>query len=230
MELIDNWLVGIDPSINGTGVVVQNGKDLEDFAILIFCSTKKEFKTYSGLEDVNIFPIKSIDKKLYLVNRAIITSKIITKFIRVITWYRKCVIILLNYAYGASGRMASIGEFIGILKYELLINGHQIKSYAPTSIKKFASGKGNANKARMVECFLETEMGKSLPEKISKFKSFQDIADAYFILDFLKAELTSKDQNEIPDEYEKIFSDPFYEKMDYISAIKCYNRKRGKKE
>lgn len=219
MKLSSSWLVGVDPSINGTGIFMQHGQNSDDFYILIFCQTQKDFKFYSELKNSRIFPIKSINKDLYLINRIVITAKIIIKFIRQMSNNSKCIVGIEDYAYGARGRMVSIGEFIGILKYELMVDGHQIKPYAPKLIKKFAYGEGNASKEKMKESFVKTDIGKKFPVEITKLKSFSDITDAYYIFDFLKFELSSKDNEIIPKEYEKIFKGPFYKKIDYLDYI-----------
>jgi len=215
----NNFLIGVDPSINGSGIFIQNVKKKKEFYTLVFCQTKKEFKICSESRASFIFPVKTVDKKLFFINRAIINSKIICKFIREMTNQEKCYIAIEGFSFGSHGKLASIGEFVGILEYELLMDGHRIKEYAPTSVKKFFTGKGNANKNLMVETFVETSIGKSFPEEITKLKCFQDITDSFAINQLLQKEFDCKTINEIPKVYEKIFKNPFYEKMSYIDYI-----------
>lgn len=95
-------------------------------------------------------------------------------------------IVIEGYAMGAKGRVFHIAENTGILKYNLWnSSGYDIRTAAPTTIKKFATGKGNANKDRMYECFLE-ETGCDLlkllscqSEKISS--PVGDIVDSYYL-------------------------------------------------
>lgn len=213
----DKFLIGIDASINGSCVFILEREIPENFHILIFCQTKKDFNAYLNSENLNIVPVHTVNKKLYLINRAVISSKIIAKFIREVTKNLKCAISIENYAYGAPGRLASIGEFIGILKYELLMDGHFIKSPTPGTVKKFA-GKGNANKEKMKEFFCQSKFSHQFPETLIKLKSFSDIVDAYFICQLLKYEFDCKIKNEIPEDYKDLFNSCFYAKMDYISS------------
>ena len=63
---------------------------------------------------------------------------------------------LEGYAYMATGRnIHSITENTGLLKHKMWKNKVSFKSYPPTVIKKFATGKGNANKELMYEAFVE---------------------------------------------------------------------------
>ncbi len=59
-----------------------------------------------------------------------------------------------DYAFAATGRVFHIGEHCGILKYVLQQNGIKVEVVPPTVIKKFATGKGNADKEKMTQAFL----------------------------------------------------------------------------
>lgn len=96
-----------------------------------------------------------------------------------------------DYAFAATGRVFHIGENTGILKYrlnEFEINVHPVP---PTVIKKFATGKGNADKPKMVAAFLSEypEARNWIPVFFPRTKSDQspaksplaDLADAYWI-------------------------------------------------
>lgn len=64
------------------------------------------------------------------------------------------VIYIEDYAFAATGRVFHIGEHAGILKYVLQQNGIKVEVVPPTVIKKFATGKGNADKEKMTQAFL----------------------------------------------------------------------------
>jgi Holliday junction resolvasome RuvABC endonuclease subunit len=98
---------------------------------------------------------------------------------------------LEDYAFSATGRVFHIGEHTGILKYLLYQQNYTITTVAPTAVKKFATGKGNADKKRMTRAFLEQyPLAKAwcpvfYPRTV-KTASFaksplSDIADAYWI-------------------------------------------------
>ena len=69
---------------------------------------------------------------------------------------------LEGYSMGAKGRLFDIGEATGIFKYFLSQNSISPLIVAPSSIKKHATGKGNANKFQMLEKFLENYRDKAV--------------------------------------------------------------------
>ena len=93
---------------------------------------------------------------------------------------------LEGYAYGASGRaIFQIAENCGLLKYKLWEQRIPIEIISPSSVKKQATGKGNANKETMVKSF-KTHTGVDLQKLITPSRSgvgspVSDIADAFFI-------------------------------------------------
>lgn len=95
---------------------------------------------------------------------------------------------LEGYAFGAKGQVFNIGENTGILKYKLAERvANKMSVYAPSEIKKFATGKGNANKIQMYEAFIE-ETGDDLSlifgpwDQGYKGQSpVSDIIDSYYI-------------------------------------------------
>jgi hypothetical protein len=95
---------------------------------------------------------------------------------------------LEGYAMGAKGQVFNIGENTGILKYYIqVLEEWEVATYAPSSIKKFATEKGNADKEKMYESFildtgldLEKVFGFDIdPEKIRG--PISDVVDAYYI-------------------------------------------------
>lgn len=93
-----------------------------------------------------------------------------------------------GYAFGAKGQVFNIGENTGILKYKLRERvAPKMSIFAPSEIKKFATGKGNANKMLMYEAFTE-ETGDDLSlifgpwDQGYKGQSpVSDIIDSYYI-------------------------------------------------
>ena len=91
-------------------------------------------------------------------------------------------IFLEDYAFAATGRVFHIGENTGILKYRLNRCEYQYDVVAPTVIKKFAVGKGNASKTELIDNFNSTHnvklqdiLGTEQDNPIS------DIVDSYNI-------------------------------------------------
>ena len=90
-----------------------------------------------------------------------------------------------GYAFGAKGQVFNIGENTGILKLKLQRVARTVRIFAPSEIKKFATGKGNANKLLMYEAFLE-ETGDDLAKLFGQapYKGdspVSDIVDSYYI-------------------------------------------------
>lgn len=89
-----------------------------------------------------------------------------------------------NYAYAATGRVFHIAENGGVLKYRLWLNRYNVFSIAPTIIKKFACGKGNAKKEDMQVAFI-TETNYNVKDVLGlsnkQWNPSSDIIDSYYI-------------------------------------------------
>ena len=91
------------------------------------------------------------------------------------------------FATAAQAGVRSIAENTGLLKHKMWKNKISFKSFPPTVIKKFATGKGNANKELMYEAFVDelltpTDLKERLTPKATKVKNpISDLVDAYFI-------------------------------------------------
>ena len=98
-------------------------------------------------------------------------------------------VFLEGYAFATSAQagVRSIAENTGLLKHKMWKNKITFKTYPPTVIKKFATGKGNANKELMYEAFVDelltpTDLKERLTPKATKIKNpVSDLVDAYFI-------------------------------------------------
>ena len=98
-------------------------------------------------------------------------------------------IVLEDYAFGANGRLTQLSENAGTLKVKLFENFSDIPLYivAPTRIKKFATGKGNATKdevwAAFVQQYPDASPWPSLchPKATKIGSPLGDIADSYFM-------------------------------------------------
>jgi Holliday junction resolvasome RuvABC endonuclease subunit len=93
---------------------------------------------------------------------------------------------LEGYSYGSTGsRLFEIGENTGMLKYKMWKSDIDFEVYAPTSVKKFACGKGNANKERVWEAFI-AETGLNLFHLIGQevgkvWNPVSDMVDSYYM-------------------------------------------------
>jgi hypothetical protein len=105
-------------------------------------------------------------------------------------------VFLEGYSFGSTGRVFNIAENTAILKYNLWDAGVDIEIIAPTTIKKFATGKGNANKEKMYEFFVKEnpsiDLRSSLtPRSNNVISPVSDIVDAYYIIKYGLSTLTS---------------------------------------
>jgi Holliday junction resolvasome RuvABC endonuclease subunit len=89
-----------------------------------------------------------------------------------------------GYSMGSKGRIFDIAENTGIFKHSAWRFGIDVITVAPTAIKKFATGKGNANKEKMQDAFIN-ETGVNLKEQLNmtekQWNPSSDIIDAYYV-------------------------------------------------
>jgi hypothetical protein len=92
-------------------------------------------------------------------------------------------IFIEGYSYGSKGLVFNLAENMGILKYKLYKANKKFEVIVPGVIKKNATGKGNADKLKMYEQFVE-HTGVDLM-KIYEQKKLNnpvtDIVDSFYI-------------------------------------------------
>nr|CAI3971247.1 RuvC-like Holliday junction resolvase [Ochrobactrum phage ORM_20] len=88
------------------------------------------------------------------------------------------------YAFGAKGMLATIGECTGIMKHELVERGYSILTLSPTTVKKYATGSGKADKSQMAEAFHALHrfhVWELLGCKNDSESPTSDCVDSYFV-------------------------------------------------
>lgn len=97
-----------------------------------------------------------------------------------------------GYAFNAVGRVFQIAENTGLLKHSMWKLKIPFDIFPPTVIKKFGTGKGNANKEKMYDSFL-AETGVDIRKKLNiinlnHWNPLSDLVDSYYIakLGFMK--------------------------------------------
>lgn len=95
-----------------------------------------------------------------------------------------CETVIEDYSMGSKGKTFNIGENCGLLKHKLWFRDHKLVLVPPTVLKKFAVGKGNADKLKMHEAFVKDteETLESLGKPGTNPSS--DIIDAYYLLKY----------------------------------------------
>jgi Holliday junction resolvasome RuvABC endonuclease subunit len=95
-----------------------------------------------------------------------------------------------GYAMNAKGLVFNIAEATMCTKLSLYENDIPFRIYDPNSIKKFATGHGNAGKVEMHESFKELSELKVNLSKLPELKCpREDLIDAFFIASLLQIEL-----------------------------------------
>ena len=100
-----------------------------------------------------------------------------------------CQVFLEGYAFATSGKshVRSVAENSGLLKHKMYKERIPFTSVPPSVIKKYATGKGNANKDLMYVAFSEetdipSELHKTLRPKSNKLMNpTTDIVESYWI-------------------------------------------------
>lgn len=170
-------IVGIDYSMTCPAACVYNGAQSQ-----FWCA---HARTYETLTHLTATPITTTE----MIPRAESTALALIAWIQ--QWPQITEAVLEDYAFSATGRVFHIGEHTGILKYLLHRNGYTIRAVPPTVVKKFATGKGNADKSRMTNAFLEDYPGARewIPSFFPRTRAgassakspLSDLADAYWI-------------------------------------------------
>lgn len=202
--------VGIDPSINSTGVTINIWKDNSLFTEVFYIIkgnklTKKEqnvaedddlnkviYSTYEKIDIKDAHDSHELEliKTKNLLNIVNVISHIIT------VYSKHCDYIYVGMeglSYGSSVRTRSIYELAGLnylIRNELMTK-HMCKLYIlpPTEVKKFATGIGNCSKDAVINVF------SSIFPNLLKIPKIDDIADSWFICNYVRDIITKKEQS-----------------------------------
>lgn len=202
--------VGIDPSINSTGVTINIWENNSLFTEVFYIIkgnklTKKEQKVtedddlsaviYSTYEKIDIKDaVDSHELELIKTNNLL---NIVNAISHIITVYSKhCDNIYVGMeglSYGSSVRTRSIYELAGLnylIRNELMTK-HICNLYIlpPTEVKKFATGIGNCSKDAVINVF------SSIFPNLLKIPKIDDIADSWFICNYVRDIITKKEQS-----------------------------------
>ena len=202
--------VGIDPSINSTGVTINIWENNSLFTEVFYIIkgnklTKKEQKVtedddlsaviYSTYEKIDIKDAGD-SHELELIKTKNLLN-IVNVISHIITVYSKhCDNIYVGMeglSYGSSVRTRSIYELAGLnylIRNELMTK-HMCKLYIlpPTEVKKFATGIGNCSKDAVINVF------SSIFPNLLKIPKIDDIADSWFICNYVRDIITKKEQS-----------------------------------
>lgn len=171
-------IAGIDYSLTSPAICICN--ESEQFHIsnclFFFLTTTKKYEISKDRYRGILFPEYESDVERY--------NNISTWTLTLLDHYQVEHVFIEGYSMGSKGRVFNIAENTGLLKYKLWLQDYNTHVYAPTQIKKFATGKGNANKELMQTEFI-SETGYNLKQMFNQsekqWNPSSDVIDAYWI-------------------------------------------------
>jgi Holliday junction resolvasome RuvABC endonuclease subunit len=171
-------IAGIDYSLTSPAICICN--DAEEFHIsnclFFYLTSIKKYELGTDRYRGMLFPEYEGDIERY--------NNISQWTLTLLDHYDVEHVFIEGYSMGSKGRVFNIAENTALLKYKLWLQDYPTHIYPPTVIKKFATGKGNANKELMQEEFI-AETGYNLKQMLGQsekqWNPSSDIIDAYWI-------------------------------------------------
>lgn len=178
--------IGIDPSLNSTGICINNNGKC-DYFLIVSKMTKKmqlfdnqyvkfiKYEKNNTNKKENSYEIieKNKSNNIYSICKSI--EEIIKK-------YDNCHVYMEGVSYGSLGSSALV-DLSGLnfaIRNVLIQNNIPFTIVSPSQNKKFATGNGAADKSLMIFSWLKIE--KHL-KNITEIK-IDDLADAYFLSNY----------------------------------------------
>lgn len=176
--------VGLDLSINSTGVVINSKKGAKYYIITPSLTKKQQQCDYIQYRVYEKGAVN--DEKLYMKKEQVKTNNIynITKMIEKILFEENKIkkgtpVMIEGVAFCASGDVVGLAGLNYQVRYMLINHGITPTIVSPTENKKQAVGIGGAEKDIIIDAFQRcTNFQNPLNVKID------DIADAYFLSTF----------------------------------------------
>lgn len=175
-------IIGVDPSINSTGVCIKNDNNAKYYNIVSKMTKKmQQFESpYIKILRYNKSEIKDLDytgKEIAKTNNIYNICQIIGSIMDI---HKPDKLIMEGVSYSSNGSvvdLAGLNYCIRLLAKDRNIN---IEIVSPTSVKKFATGNGQAEKDIMIDAW------KRLDKNISNVNDIKidDLADSYFLASF----------------------------------------------
>ena len=179
-----NTTVGIDYSMSSPSICVHVGKEWSFNNCKFYFLTNKKKCHFS---DGRFFGSLHVD---------FLTQE--ERFDSIASWAISHIpanasVYIEGYAFAAKGVVFNIAENTGVLKHKLYNrNKTSINVVAPSTVKKYATGKGNADKMLMYHTFVdETQFDISSTIHCNEGESpMSDIVDSYYIAKYAFFEST----------------------------------------
>jgi hypothetical protein len=170
------WVVGVDYSMSCPAITIFNTDQEFNFGncVIHYLSEKVPNNSLPNVHGTRLSEYTNNEQRFDLISE----------------WAVGCIprsatIFIEDYSFGSKGKTFHIAENAGLVKHKLWRLGHSIHPIPPTVIKKFATGKGNADKTLMHQSFV-IETGFDLmtiyqPKSMNVGSPAGDIVDSYYI-------------------------------------------------
>ena len=193
--------VGIDPSINSTGITIARYENNVEVEIKFYIIkngklTKRESAANDSIDNFEYIIYNKIDLTQFkddnhvfeyykTKNMVEVVNTIYDLILNEVKKYSAIVnVVIEGISYGSSIRTKSIFDLAGLnymIRYKLITRDTQhlnLSIATPSNIKKYATGKGNANKESIMTIF------KYIFPEMQNIPKLDDIADSYFMAMF----------------------------------------------
>lgn len=193
--------VGIDPSINSTGITIARYENDVEAEIKFYIIkngklTKRESAANDSIDNFEYIIYNKIDLTQFkddnhvfeyykTKNMVEVVNTIYDLILNEVKKYSAIVnVVIEGISYGSSIRTKSIFDLAGLnymIRYKLITGDIQhlnLSIATPSNIKKYATGKGNANKESIMTIF------KYIFPEMQNIPKLDDIADSYFMAMF----------------------------------------------
>lgn len=193
--------VGIDPSINSTGITITRYENNVEVEIKFYIIkngklTKRESAANDSIDNFEYIIYNKIDLTQFkddnhvfeyykTKNMVEVVNTIYDLILNEVKKYSAIVnVVIEGISYGSSIRTKSIFDLAGLnymIRYKLITGDIQhlnLSIATPSNIKKYATGKGNANKESIMTIF------KYIFPEMQNIPKLDDIADSYFMAMF----------------------------------------------
>lgn len=193
--------VGIDPSINSTGITIARYENNVEVEIKFYIIkngklTKRESAANDSIDNFEYIIYNKIDLTQFkddnhvfeyykTKNMVEVVNTIYDLILNEVKKYASVVnVVIEGISYGSSIRTKSIFDLAGLnymIRYKLITSDIQhlnLSIATPSNIKKYATGKGNANKESIMTIF------KYIFPEMQNIPKLDDIADSYFMAMF----------------------------------------------
>ena len=174
--------IGIDPSINSTGICVS--KDNKNIYYNIVSKRTKKLENFSSKYINILFYDKNTDKSLNYNEKEVEKAKnilYICNFIKkIIKKHKPSKVIMEGLSYGSNGQLGDLGGLNFSIRMILLEMGINFVIVPPTSWKKQQIGIAGAEKDIVVKAW------KNIDKNIANIDEIKldDLADSYFLAHF----------------------------------------------